>query len=243
MEVIVIICVIVGATLGASTLIYLILLSPRRLLIKKLLSQQFVCVFVAPAILYPAIFFAFVKIAQRPSNYLINLSDISLFLLLLLSLVAALAGNIIHGFSKSGDEILYHYGSEDKFIDFCHGPLSHYTIYIASLLAMLFLVLLEVNHPLPFNLTQTEVCLLVASGVVSGLCFGFASIYSGHWKNLSFMIALIILIDFLIIYLFSLNLAHLPIVMFTNSAYLTAIFCYFVFVIKKGQKNNFLKRG
>lgn len=185
---------------------------------------------VFPFLLFLGWFFLVKNILSRTRYDIFPLEDFDILALTTVFMVYAFVGNGIHFTAK----ILWRYLERDrrtmsyKVNEMFHGRLSHYLIYINSLIIIFLLPVLEINHPLESNLSNAYMVLLIAAGVIAGISCSKAIFYTNEWfggyyKPLFFHVSALSILMVIMTRMYQLNYSLYPVNVFVRSIFITFI--------------------
>jgi hypothetical protein len=145
-----------------------------------------------PGVMYTLVFIEVIDILNRPLNPDTFLSDKTLSVLLLMSLLYTYGGIAIHSLSKT----LSRYFTPDQkssqaylVNEAFHLNFSHNLVYSGAILSFTFFALLELNHVSPYG-SENGIIISLLNGVFVGLAsvsaLGFYLGGNKPWRSLKF---------------------------------------------------------
>lgn len=124
------------------------------------------------------------QIVLRPIVDRLPFDDFNTFIVMTLFVVYAFVGNAIHFSAK----IMWRYLSKEhsatmafRVNEMFHNKLSHYLIYVSTIVVMFLLAILELNHPLQVQLSTFTRAFLLLGGVVFGYSSARSIFYTNQW--------------------------------------------------------------
>lgn len=173
---------------------------------------------ILPIIFYLGWFFVAKNILERPPQGFFPLDDFDVLAITILFVIFGFMGNGMHFTSK----ILWRYLQKQnksmvyKVNEMFHGKLSHYLIYLNGLCILFLLPILEINHPVPVDVTGRYLLLSAITGVILGYTCSKAIFYTNEWfggynKPLFFVTSVLLILIFGLNRLYSMNYSFYPV--------------------------------
>lgn len=186
-----------------------------------------------------AIFFGWVMVVKniiaRTNVAIFLFDDIDILAIMILSMAYAFVGNAFHFTGK----ILWRYLQRQKYSmaykvnEMFHGKLSHYLVFLNAIVIIFLLPILEINHPMAYQNSNTTNNVLVLAGVIFGMSSIKMIFYTNEWFGgynkplffvmLAFLTALLTFVQY-----FKLDLGVYPVTLFVASMGFSSI-CTFIF--------------
>lgn len=190
---------------------------------------------VLPAFIFVSWAIIVKNIMNRPNIYILAVDDIDILFVMFIFMIYAFVGNGIHFASK----IIWRYlaiTDRNKMVykvnEMFHNKLSHYLVYVSSMLAFFVLALMEINHPVILYGNFYSMLTILLAGAIFGLSGAKSIFFTNQWfggynRPISFF-GCITLISLIILYrTLRLSLINYPISFFiiiTNISFLTSFF-------------------
>lgn len=203
--------------------------------IKNIPLIDWINIFIVPLFVYIGLTLMARNILSRDRATILDFDDFTLLSFGIFFLVYAFVGNSIHFVSK----VLSRYIPPQKHFlvyrinEIFHGKLSHYMIFLSSLMVMFILALLEINYPIPSAMHGgTEVVVLLA-GLLFGISatkvvFHTSSWFGGYNKPLFFLVGFLLFILVSLFPIFDLHFLFYPITFFVVTMFSAFIGTFFI---------------
>jgi len=186
--------------------------------------NDWLTVLILPIMFYLGWFFIVKNILERSYIPRLPFEDFDILAITTLFMVYGFVGNSIHFTGK----ILWKYLKESKHSmaykvnEMFHGKLSHYLVYLNMVFIMFLLAILELNHPLPLNISRINFIVIILAGIVFGLSGRRAVFYTNEWfggynKPLFFLSAFLLSILFVLHKTYKLSYFSYPVNLFAIS--------------------------
>lgn len=236
MNSVVLLCLTLALSLVFFSILYLTpYFSKKKIRHGKFDLLQFLNMFFTPLLLIPLFYFFRWVVSSSPEHRVIFIprfvSDIGFMLLLYMFVL----GNGIHSvsaiLSKHMKDLQKH--KVWQINEYFHNKFSHLLAFVSGILILSSYVVMEINHPTVAPLTNLDIFILIASGIITGAVFGMGSVEGSVPREMFFiMYSFGLLIPF-VFYRLGLDFRFFPYTTFVETIYISAIIVLSFYKYKK----------
>ena len=186
---------------------------------------QFLKLFFAPILIIPMSYFFKQIIDLNPYTNTLTFPKHVSELIFLILLYFLILGNGIHAVSVVLSKYMKNLRKHRiwEINEFFHNAFSHFLMTGSAALILFSFAVYEVNRPNIILITNLELAILVISGVVFGIIFGFASIEGSIPQVMFYLLYLLSLMLPFIFIRFNLNYRLFPFTTFVETMFITSV--------------------
>lgn len=236
MNKVVLICMAISVTMVFLAVLYLTpYFSSKKVKQGRFDLLQFINLFFVPVLIIPLFYFLKRVITTNPAATALNLPKSVSEIIFLIFLYFLILGYGIHGVAvvvaKHMKDLKHHrvWG----IVEFFHHAFSHLLITVSAVMIIASFSVIEINHPGTVPMRETELALVVASGIVLGIVLALASVEGRIAKPVFYLLFALILAILAVLNRKDVEYRYLPFTSYVGMMLITALFALAVYGYRK----------